>query len=136
MVNARRSPLAAYLGITFDECRNGHSRLTLSGRPETANRQGNLHGGALAALLDMAMSAAVQSAAEDVTGAATVSMSISYIAPSGLVSTGRGQLLRIGRYMAFATGQALDGSGTVVAVAQGSYRLIRARSPSEPAKSG
>ena len=98
------------------------ARLTLG--PQHLNSRGVAHGGVVAALLDTALGDAVVAAIPKAWWCATISLSVQFIAGARrgeLIA--RGRCLRHGRSTAFASGEARDASGRLVATAQGSWHL-------------
>ena len=63
----------------------------------------------------------------DLGGTSTISLSVNYLAPGRTALVAHARLLRAGSTIAFAAGEILDESGTLVATAQGTFRLIRKR---------
>jgi uncharacterized protein (TIGR00369 family) len=83
-----------------------------------------VHGGAIATLLDVAVTAAAFCAPEalDATSGATISLTVNY------VRAGRGDLVAVGRAvrraggLCFCDAEATDADGRTVATAMGTYR--------------
>ncbi|MCC7346825.1 MAG: PaaI family thioesterase [Variibacter sp.] len=119
-------PLARHLGIDDLGAADGTARLRLQCRPEIANRKGDIHGGAVAALLDMVAANAIRSVAQGAAALSTVTLTTSYIAPARGTLFATGKVQQIGGTIAFAEARAEDDAGRLVASAQGSWRIIRA----------
>ena len=126
-------PFRRHLGIRVLEAVDGHAVLLLPARPEVGNRFGNVHGGALATLVDGAMSNAIlsQLAGGDRIGG-TIELSIRFLEPATGSVRAEGRVLRLGGRIAFAQADVWDERGRMVATAQGSYALNR-RLADEPA---
>ncbi|ADU51554.1 thioesterase superfamily protein [Thermaerobacter marianensis DSM 12885] len=127
-------PFRRHVGIRVVEAGGGRAVLVLPARPEVGNRFGNVHGGALATLVDGAMSNAILSRlpAHDRIGG-TVELSIRFLEPATGDVRAEGRVLRVGGRIAFAQADVWDERGRMVATAQGSYVLHRQRPPEEPA---
>ena len=69
------------LGLEMYERGEGQSRCRLAIRPELLNPHGVLHGGALYALADQGMGAAVYTRLEPSESCATIEVKIVYLAP-------------------------------------------------------
>ena len=117
-------PFVDRVGIQGHSFGDGHSRLTLPAHADNGNHFGNVHGGAVATLLDVAMASAARSLHPE-TGVVTVGMTLSYLrAASGdLVATGR--VRQAGRSLVFCEGEVTDTSGQVVATASGTFKVNR-----------
>lgn len=120
----RVPPFDRHLGMTRVRAGNGRSAIELDLRPELTNRRGVAHGGLIAALLDSSLGAAVVSAIEPEEWCGTVQLDVQFLAPArGRVLRGRGKVVRRGRHVAFARGEALDDRGRAVATARGIWHI-------------
>lgn len=122
-------PLARHLGIEDGGAAQGVARLSLPHRPEIANRKGDVHGGALMALLDMVAANAVRSLVPEAAGLSTVMLATAFIAPGRGALHAEGKALQAGGTVAFAEARVTDETGRLVATAQGSWRIIRKAAP-------
>ncbi|HEU4760394.1 MAG TPA: PaaI family thioesterase [Dehalococcoidia bacterium] len=101
-------PFWHHLGIRVEAMDDGYIRLRLAVVPEVRNRRnGSVHGGVLAALVDAAAGGAILSATRmqpDYAGQNTAELNVSFLAPASghgdLVAEGR--LIRCGRVLAVA----------------------------------
>ncbi len=117
-------PFNVYFGTELVRRGDGEAELALELAEHHLNRRGVAHGGVVAALLDSALGAAVITAIPKEWWCATISLSIQFISgarPGRL--TARGRVLRRGRAVAYARGEAVDARGRVVASAEGSWHL-------------
>lgn len=121
----QEAPFAANLGLKVLETSQGSSLLSMDRADHLINRKGDIHGGAISALLDMAISTAIRSALTDFRGISTISLAVNFIAPARGNIRACGKVQRLGRSTAFATAEALDQNGAIVATAQASARIIR-----------
>jgi uncharacterized protein (TIGR00369 family) len=133
MMSERRSteawfstpPFQAHLGIETVEAAEGCTVLQFGHRPEFGNRKGDVHGGVLATLVDLAMAQALRSLAPDLAGTSTVQMSINYLEPASGRLTARGHVIKLGRTLGIAEATVEDEGGRAVVHATGSFRMIR-----------
>jgi uncharacterized protein (TIGR00369 family) len=127
-----------YLGLQVDRMEGGRASARLRVEPHHLNSRGVAHGGVVSSLLDTALGGAVISAIPKDWWCATISLHVNFlegIREGEVVATG--QVVRKGRKVAFATGEARDTSGRIVATAEGSWHLWphrpeEARPESEP----
>lgn len=121
------NPLYAALGIRIDHCDGGKARATLA---PTANAcwpsPGSPHGGVLFTVIDTTMAWAAMSLAGGGESVATVDCSIQYPAPAthGPFTCEAASVRKTGRTV-FMRAEILDGRGGVVALGQGTFRIIR-----------
>jgi len=102
----------------------GHSLVTLASRPELTNSRGDVHGGAVATLLDAAMATAARSVMAPGDGVATISLTVNYLQPGTSVLEGRGKVVRAGRSVLSVEATVNDPHGIVVAHGIGTMRRI------------
>ena len=118
-------PFQHHLGIETVEAADGKSLLRFTFKSEYGNRKGDVHGGVLATLADLAMSQAIRSQATEIAGMSTISMTVNYldIASGNLVA--RGRTVKLGRTIAVGEATCEDSRGRVVIHATGTFRMIR-----------
>jgi uncharacterized protein (TIGR00369 family) len=127
------NPLLDYLGIELVEWKPGLAIFELDIQARHLNRQGTLQGGVTATLLDAACGYAGLLQQDEITAgnALTVMLSISYLAKA---QQGRlratGQVTTSGRRLFFASGTLTASDRTVVAMAQGTFKLSSGKSAS------
>ena len=120
-----------YVTTVFDT--HCETRLELDGRH--SNRNGRLHGGILATILDAAMGFAASRAfakaeglTTDETDVLTLSMTTNFVgATDGRVATATGRIDRHGRSVAFASGRVEDENGALLATATATFKRTRSR---------
>jgi uncharacterized protein (TIGR00369 family) len=116
-------PFHRHLGIRLVRHADGEAELALDLGEHLLNKRGVAHGGAIAALLDSALGMAVVSAIPEEWWCATTSLSLQFLrGPRAGPVTARGRVVRRGRSVAFAAGEAWDDAG-VVATAHGTWHL-------------
>jgi uncharacterized protein (TIGR00369 family) len=123
-------PFQHHLGIETVEAAEGRTLLRFTFKPEHANRKGDVHGGVLATLIDLAMSQAIRSVAKDVAGMSTVNMTINYLDTASGDLVARGKAMKIGRTIAVGEATCETADGRVVAHGTGAFRLIGHRKSS------
>lgn len=122
-----RRPFYDYLGIVVEEAADGRSRVSLAGKPEISNARGDVHGGAVASLLDAAMGVAARSSLEPGVGATTVSLAVQYLEPGRGALSATGRVVRAGRSLVATEASVTDAEGVLVAHAVGTMRVLRPR---------
>lgn len=100
-------------------------------KPGLRNRFGNVHGGAIATLIDGTIASALVSLLPpgDRLGA-TIELSIRYVSAGQGTLWGRGRVIRMGGRIAFGEAQIVDEDDNIVATAQGTFQIIRQKRPS------
>lgn len=124
-----RPPCAELLGWEVVEARpaDGWIRVRFEGRPEFRNPAGFIQGGFLAAMLDDTMGPAMFVYSEGRVFTPTIEMHVSFLSPARPGPLyGEGRVVQAGKSIAFLEGQLMDLSGTVVARARASARLVAA----------
>ena len=118
-------PFQGHLGIETLETADGRSLLRFTHRPELGNRKGDVHGGVLATLVDLAMSQAIRSLKPELAGMSTISMTVNYLEPASGNLTARGRAVKVGGTIGIGEATCELDDGTIVANATGSFRMIR-----------
>ena len=88
------------------------------------NSRGEIHGGAVLALVDMAASSAVRSALGPGDALATVSVTMNFVHPAAAPATAIGRVTSVGGRVAFAHVD-VESGGRVVAQGVATLRLFR-----------
>ena len=120
-------PCAVLLGWRIIDAKpeQGWIRIGFEGKPEFRNPAGFIQGGILAAMLDDTMGPAVFAMTNGELYTATIDMSVSYLAPAKVGPLfGEGKVVQLGKTIAFVEGQLTDASGTLLAKATTSARLV------------
>lgn len=124
-----RPPCAELLGWEVVDVRpaDGWIRVRFEGRPEFLNPAGYIQGGFLAAMLDDTMGPAMFVYSEGRLFTPTIELHVSFLSPArpGPIY-GEGQVVQAGKSIAFLEGQLMDLSGTLIARATASARLVPA----------
>ena len=123
---ALENPFLDLIGASLVQWREGYSEFRLSLHSQLLNRQGVIQGGVLSTLLDVACGyAGLYSPPGQLSvHAHTVSLSVNFISKgeSGLLVT-HGYLVQRRRNLFFSRGEVWAEDGTLMATAQGSYKL-------------
>ena len=101
------------------------NRAGFGGTPVDIQRLVNLGpAGAVAALVDAAMSQAVRSTVDPGVAVATISMTLNYLAPAHGELACAGTVVRGGKSIVFAEAEVADGRGKAVCRATATYRVL------------
>jgi len=119
-------PFHALLGVEILEAANGRARVRLSSRNDLLNVRGTIHGGAIAALADIAIGLAARSAAAD-QAMVTVSLSINFLSAATETVTAEAITTRVGRALASGEVHVRKEDGTLAAHAIGTFQIAAAR---------
>ncbi len=121
------APYHAFLRVKLTSVEKGRVSVTLPFREEfLGDPEGPfLHGGIIAALLDIAACFAIISELErDVP---TVDLRVDYLRPAGSVDiTAEGSVVRVGRSLGVADAKAIDANGRLIAVGRGQFNTVKA----------
>jgi uncharacterized protein (TIGR00369 family) len=120
-------PFYQHLGLELDALADGRSAMRLPYQKHFGNSRGEVHGGAVAALADAAMSQAVRSTVELRAAVATISLTLNYLAPAHGELVCSGAVVRGGRSVVFAEAEVRDERGNPVCRASATYRLLPQR---------
>lgn len=121
-----RAPFAAMLGLTIESAAAGSATVRMPFDPRILNEGGPaapIHGGAIAALADVAACAAVWSLAAT-TRSATISITVNYTGfavNSDLIA--RARVKRSGKHIASLSVEIIDASDALVADALVTYKI-------------
>ncbi|MGA8048914.1 MAG: PaaI family thioesterase [Burkholderiales bacterium] len=116
-----------HLGIGIEELGEGVARLSLALAPQLTNSLGTAHGGVIMTLLDVALCTAARTLHPDSAGVITIDMSTSFIGGgTGPRLVADARVLKNGRSIIFAEGEARNEDGSLVAKAIGTVRARKA----------
>jgi uncharacterized protein (TIGR00369 family) len=122
-----KPPCADLLGWTLldQDPERGWVKIGFEGRPEFLNPAGFIQGGLVAAMLDDTMGPAVLIMSGGRSFTSTIDLNVSFLAPAkpGPL-TGEGQVIQLGKTIAFVEARLTDSAGTLVARATSSARLV------------
>lgn len=115
------------LGFDLVEWREGFARVTVDLDERHENRQGGIHGGVTAALIDAATGfcGIYEPDPGKRRGNVTVSLTVNYTGrPKGTRLTCVAELLRAGRRLYFASARVHDDTGNLIASAEAVYAYV------------
>jgi len=127
-------PFYEHLGLKLDALADGRSAIRLPFQKYFSNTRGEVHGGAVAALVDAAMSQAVRSTIALGASVATISMNLNYLAPAHGELTCKGTVVRGGKSVAFAEAEVTDEKGSAVCRGSATFRLMLPKKEGETRK--
>jgi uncharacterized protein (TIGR00369 family) len=125
MTNNTSRPFFDLLGITPVSAGGGRAVLELAENPALANSRQDVHGGAIFTLLDVACAGAARSTVAEGGGVATITLTVTYLAPGRGRLRGSGTVLRAGQTIIAVEAEATDDAGLLVAKAHGTFRALR-----------
>jgi uncharacterized protein (TIGR00369 family) len=120
-------PCAQLLGWKVLDARpaDGWIRIGFEGRPEFRNPAGFIQGGFLTAMLDDTMGPAVFAATDGALYTASIDINVSFLKPARVGPLfGEGQVVQLGKTVAFIEARLMDESGALIARATSSARLV------------
>ena len=125
--NPLREPHFDHLGIRLTEWEPDRAVFELVVEPRHLNFAGSVHGGVIATLLDVACGySGLRSIPDETAGLATVMLTTSYHAGSGLGTlTASGWVTGGGRSIFFASAEVREADGVLVASGQGAFKRAR-----------
>ena len=120
-------PFYEHLDLQLETIEGGKCTIRLPYVKHFGNTRGEVHGGIVASLLDITLSQALRSTFHSPADVATISMTVSYLAPAVGELVCNGEVVRAGRSVAFAEGAVTDQNGASVCRAVATYRILRPR---------
>jgi uncharacterized protein (TIGR00369 family) len=124
---AATPPAARLLGrrVLSADRNTGAVELEFQGRPEFANRHGQVQGGMLAAMLDSTVGCAAVAALGG-QSVVTLTMHVAYLRPAAAGPIrASGRVVHRGGSIVFADGELRESGGQVVATATATLRIVR-----------
>jgi uncharacterized protein (TIGR00369 family) len=119
--------LNGYLGFRVVEWRKDYAALAVDIDERHRNRQGGLHGGVTASLVDAATGfcGIYEPDPEKRRGNVTVSLTINFVGrPKGSTLTAAAEVIRAGRRIYFASARVTDEQHTLIATAEAVYAYV------------
>ena len=115
------------VGFVIDPTASGPGVCTVAGTVEKRHLNINqiVHGGVYATILDTAMGGAVVTVLKPDEVTATTSLYVEFLRPAreGQRLSARGEVVRRGRHLAFVKGDLVDGDGTALSQAHGTWYI-------------
>lgn len=118
------SPFVEMLGVEIVQQSADEVETRMPALAVTQNRKGDVHGGAIATLLDTSMGVAARADMDERAASSTLSLTVSYLNP------GRGELrctarcTKRGRSIRFLEAKVHDRDGVVVATAVATFKVF------------
>jgi uncharacterized protein (TIGR00369 family) len=133
------TPLHDLLGLEMVEIGEDHAVLSMPIRPQAFNSTGNLHGGAIATLIDVAAGTAAARGSGFEPGRqslVTADLHVRYLGrPHGDVVYARAQVVKAGRQLIVVDCRVTDVEDRVIATADFSMMIVPLRKPLRPVAS-
>lgn len=130
------TPLHRLLGLELVEIGERHAVLSMPVRPEAFNSTGNLHGGAIATLIDVAAGTAAARGSgfrPEEQGLVTADLHVRYLGrPRGDTVFARAEVLKAGRRLVIVECRVADAEDRVIASADFSMMIVPRREPLRP----
>jgi uncharacterized protein (TIGR00369 family) len=124
---AASNPFYAWTGMRVLRVEPGEVDVAMEVGPDHLNLRGLLHGGMIATLADTASGLAIRSALAAGRTHATVQLDVQFLRAGGPGTIeARGRAVRVGRSIAFAEADVVDGSGATIARATATHAVGRA----------
>lgn len=116
--------MARAMALRGEAIGQDRARIRMLYQAEQTNSRGDVHGGAIATLLDCALAAAVRSHAPVAFGVVTIDLTLHFVSAGGGDLIGTAQCERRGNSISFARGEVRAEDGTLVALASGTFKLM------------
>jgi uncharacterized protein (TIGR00369 family) len=117
----RETPFGAWWGLDVVELGDGWATVGLPFRDEFVRPGGVLHGSSYEVVADVAMWMAIMTLTGEEQMAVTIEMKTSFLRGATTDITGRAEVLKLGRRVAFGTATMTDADGAIVAHSTLSY---------------
>jgi uncharacterized protein (TIGR00369 family) len=118
-------PLAQIFGLIGEAIGDDRARVRMPFNALNTNSRGDVHGGALAVLLDCTLASAARAHDPLRLGVVTVDMTLHFVAPSSDDAVATAVCERRGRSLCFVRGQVHGANGTLLALATGTFKLAK-----------
>jgi uncharacterized protein (TIGR00369 family) len=126
MAPSKRTEFYDTLGLQVSHPASGESVVEIPAIEGFRNSRGELHGGAVLSIADIAASSAVRSCLADGEGVATISLSVNFVGPATEATRATGHVVSMGGRVAFARVE-IESNSRIVADAVATIRLFRQR---------
>lgn len=117
-------PFQHHMGIETVEAAEGRTLLRYTFKPEHGNRKGDVHGGVLATIMDLAISQAIRSQVPELAGMSTINMTVNYLDTARGDLIARGRAVKIGRTIAVGEATCETTDGRIAVQATAAFRMI------------
>lgn len=127
-------PLAQVFGLRGEAIGEDRARVRMPFNALHTNSRGDVHGGAMAVLLDCTLASAARAHDPLRFGVVTVDMTLHFVAPSSDDVVATAFCERRGRSLCFVRGEVHGANGTLLVLATGTFKLAE-RDTRDPAPS-
>ena len=117
-------PMAQAFGLKGEAIGNDRARIRMPYQQQFTNSRGDMHGGAIATLLDVGLSAAARAHDPASFGVITVDLTIHYIAPAAGDVICTAVCEKRGRSLSFVRGELFNDAGELLGMASGTFKLV------------
>jgi uncharacterized protein (TIGR00369 family) len=117
-------PLYHYLGFELDSIGDGAAQVRVPVQTDLSNSRGEVHGGALSAVADAAMSQAVRTLIDVEMGVATMTLVMNFLAPARGEVICKATVRKSGRSVMFAEAEVIGSDGVLACTASASFRIL------------
>lgn len=117
-------PMAQAFGLKGEAIGNDRARIRMPYQQQFTNSRGDMHGGAIATLLDVGLSAAARAHDPTRFGVVTVDLTIHYIAPCAGDVICTAVCEKRGRSLSFVRGEIYNDAGDLLGMASGTFKLV------------
>lgn len=117
-------PMSRAMGIVGERVGTDRAQLRMRFQAEQANSRGDVNGGAIASLLDVALAAATRAHDPAAFGVITIDLTLHFVAAASGDVIATSHCERRGRSISFARGEARAEDGTLLALATGTFKLV------------
>ncbi|WP_226858261.1 PaaI family thioesterase [Diaphorobacter aerolatus] len=124
MVFALPMPMAQAFGLKGEAIGNDRARIRMPYQQQFTNSRGDMHGGAIATLLDVGLSAAARAHDPARYGVITVDLTIHYIAPASGDVICTAVCEKRGLSLSFVRGELRNDAGDLLGMASGTFKLV------------
>lgn len=126
------SPVGVMMGWRYVAVDDGRAQLDLDPGPHLYNKDGTVHGGILATLLDATMWAAITTRLGVGVRSVTVDLKVSYVAapgPGAGTLSAHASAISVRRTLAIAEGRLVGPDGKLYCHATGTFSVLHPRAP-------
>ena len=117
-------PMALAFGLKGTHIGADQAWIDMPPNAAYTNSRGDVHGGALAVLLDCALASAARAHDPARYGVVTIDLVLHFLATGQGTMRARAACERRGRSLSFARGEVLNDAGELIALATGTFKLV------------
>lgn len=117
-------PMAQAFQFKGEAIGNDRARIRMPYQQQYTNSRGDMHGGAIATLLDVGLSAAARAHDPKRYGVITVDLTIHYIAPAAADVICTAVCEKRGFSLSFVRGELRNEAGELLGMASGTFKLV------------